>query len=65
MNNEKGIWNDKQYDYENLFQIDLSLEKGDQYPEFVSLFPQLFFILNLFILLSSNSIPVITMVCPK
>ena len=29
MNNEKGIWNDKQYDYENLFQIDLSLEKGE------------------------------------
>lgn len=29
MNNEKGIWNDKQYDYENLFQIDLSFEKGE------------------------------------
>lgn len=29
MNNEKGIWNDKQYDYENLFQIDLSMEKGE------------------------------------
>lgn len=29
MNNEKGLWNDKQYDYENLFQIDLSFEKGE------------------------------------
>ena len=29
MNKEKSIWNDKQYDYENIFQIDLSMEKGE------------------------------------
>ena len=29
INKEKGIWNDKQYDYEDIFQIDLSMEKGE------------------------------------
>ena len=29
INNEQGIWNDKQYDYETLFQIDLTMGKSE------------------------------------